>query len=41
MCVSDFHAVLLHVVLRAAHHANLVDSKPLEDLRRALRIALR
>jgi hypothetical protein len=29
-------AVLLHVVLHAAHHANLVDGKPLEDLRRAL-----
>jgi hypothetical protein len=26
----------LHVVLHAAHHANLVDGKPLEDLRRAI-----
>ncbi len=34
--VPDRDVVLLHVVLHAAHHANLVDSKPLEDLRRAL-----
>jgi hypothetical protein len=34
--VPDHDTVLLHVVLHAAHHANLVDGKPLEDLRRAL-----
>ena len=34
--VPDRDAVLLHVVLHAAQHANLVDGKPLEDLRRAL-----
>jgi Uncharacterised nucleotidyltransferase len=34
--VPDRDMVLLHVVLHAAHHANLVDGKPLEDLRRAL-----
>jgi hypothetical protein len=34
--VPDRDAVLLHVVLHAAHHANLGDGKPLEDLRRAL-----
>jgi len=34
--VLDREMVLLHVVLHAAHHANQVDGKPLEDLRRAL-----
>jgi hypothetical protein len=34
--VPDRDMVLLHVVLHAAHHANVVDGKPLEDLRRAL-----
>jgi hypothetical protein len=34
--VPDRDTVLLHVVLHAAHHANLADGKPLEDLRRAL-----
>jgi hypothetical protein len=34
--VPDRNAVLLHVALHAAQHANLVDGKPLEDLRRAL-----
>ncbi len=34
--VPDRDAVLLHVVLHAAHHANQVDGKPLKDLRRAL-----
>ena len=34
--VPDRDTLLLHVVLHAAHHANLVDGKPLEDLRRAL-----
>jgi hypothetical protein len=34
--VPDRDAVLLHVVLHAAHHANLTDGMPLEDLRRAL-----
>jgi hypothetical protein len=34
--VPDRDAVLLHVALHAAQHANLVDGKPLEDLRRAL-----
>jgi Uncharacterised nucleotidyltransferase len=34
--VPDRDTVLLHVVLHAAHHANRVDGKPLEDLRRAL-----
>jgi hypothetical protein len=34
--VPDRDVVLLHVVLHAAHHANLADGKPLEDLRRAL-----
>lgn len=34
--VPDRDVVLLHVVLHAAHHANQVDGKPLEDLRRAL-----
>jgi hypothetical protein len=33
--VPDRDVVLLHVVLHAAHHANLTDGKPLEDLRRA------
>src|SRR4029077_12621373 len=34
--VPDRDTVLLHVVLHAAQHADLVDGKPLEDLRRAL-----
>jgi hypothetical protein len=34
--VPDRDTVLLHVVLHAAHHANLADGKPQEDLRRAL-----
>ena len=34
--VPDRDTVLLHVVLHAAHHANLVNGMPLEDLRRAL-----
>jgi hypothetical protein len=34
--VPDRDTVLLHVVLHAAQHANMVDGKPLEDLRRAL-----
>jgi hypothetical protein len=34
--VPDRDTVLLHVVLHAAQHANLVDSRTLEDLRRAL-----
>jgi len=34
--VPDRDTLLLHVVLHAAHHANLLDGKPLEDLRRAL-----
>ncbi len=34
--VPDRDTVLLHVVLHAAHHANQVDGKPLEDLQRAL-----
>jgi hypothetical protein len=34
--VPDRETLLLHVVLHAAHHANQVDGKPLEDLRRAL-----
>jgi hypothetical protein len=34
--VPDRDTVLLHVVLHAAHHANQMDGKPLEDLRRAL-----
>jgi hypothetical protein len=34
--VPDRDVVLLHVVLHAAHHADQVDGKPLEDLRRAL-----
>jgi Uncharacterised nucleotidyltransferase len=34
--VPDRDTVLLHVVLHAAHHANQVGGKPLEDLRRAL-----
>lgn len=34
--VPDRDTVLLHVVLHAAQHANLVDGKPVEDLRRAL-----
>jgi Uncharacterised nucleotidyltransferase len=34
--VPDRDTVLLHVVLHAAHHANQLDGKPLEDLRRAL-----
>jgi hypothetical protein len=33
--VPDRDTVLLHVVLHAAHHANQVGGKPLEDLRRA------
>jgi hypothetical protein len=37
LCVLDRDAVLLHVVLHAAQHANLLGGgKPLEDLRRAL-----
>jgi hypothetical protein len=36
LSVPDRDTVLLHVVLHAAQHANLGDSKPLEDLRRAL-----
>jgi hypothetical protein len=36
--VPDRDAALLHVVLHAAHHANLADGKPLEDLRRALAV---
>ena len=36
--VPDRDTVLLHVVLHAAHHANQVDGKPLEDLRRALAV---
>ena len=36
LLVPDRDMVLLHVVLHAAHHANQVDGKPLEDLRRAL-----
>jgi hypothetical protein len=34
--VPDRDTVLLHVVLHAAQHANLGDSRPREDLRRAL-----
>jgi hypothetical protein len=34
--VPDRDVLLLHVALHAAHHASLVDGKPLEDLRRAL-----
>jgi hypothetical protein len=34
--VPNRDVVLMHVVLHAAHHANQVDGKPLEDLRRAL-----
>jgi hypothetical protein len=34
--VPDRDAVLLHVALHAAQHANLAGGKPLEDLRRAL-----
>jgi hypothetical protein len=34
--VPDRDVVLLHVALHAAQHANQVDGKPLEDLRRAL-----
>jgi hypothetical protein len=34
--VPDRDVVLLHVALHAAQHANMVDGKPLEDLRRAL-----
>jgi Uncharacterised nucleotidyltransferase len=34
--VPDRDVVLLHVVLHAAQHANPVDGKPVEDLRRAL-----
>ncbi len=34
--VLDRDAVLLHVALHAAQHANMVGGKPLEDLRRAL-----
>jgi Uncharacterised nucleotidyltransferase len=34
--VPDRDTVLLHVALHAAHHANLADGKPLEDLRRAI-----
>jgi Uncharacterised nucleotidyltransferase len=34
--VPDRDTLLLHVALHAAQHANLVDGKPLEDLRRAL-----
>jgi Uncharacterised nucleotidyltransferase len=36
--VPDRDTVLLQVVLHAAHHANQVDGKPLEDLRRALAV---
>lgn len=34
--VPNRDAVLLHVVLHAAHHAYQLDGKPVEDLRRAL-----
>jgi hypothetical protein len=34
--VPDRDTVLLHVILHAAQHANMVGGKPLEDLRRAL-----
>ncbi|HTD08051.1 MAG TPA: nucleotidyltransferase family protein [Solirubrobacteraceae bacterium] len=34
--VPDRDTVLLHVVLHAAYHANLVDGNPREDLKRAL-----
>lgn len=34
--VPDRDTALLHVVLHAAYHANLVDGNPREDLRRAL-----
>jgi hypothetical protein len=34
--VPDRDTALLHVVLHAAHHANLAEGKPIEDLRRAL-----
>ncbi len=34
--VPDRDTVLLHLALHAAHHANMVDGKPFEDLRRAL-----
>lgn len=34
--VPDRDTVLLHVVLHAAHHANRVNDRPLEDLRRAI-----
>jgi hypothetical protein len=37
--VPDRDVVLLHVVLHAAHHANVGDGKPVEDLRRALACA--
>jgi hypothetical protein len=36
LLVPERDAVLLHVVLHAAQHANTVGGKPLEDLRRAL-----
>jgi hypothetical protein len=34
--VPDRDALLLHVCLHAAHHANYVECKPFEDLRRAI-----
>jgi Uncharacterised nucleotidyltransferase len=36
LSVPDRDTVLLHVVLHAAQHSNMVGGKPLEDLRRAL-----
>jgi hypothetical protein len=36
--VPDRDTVLLHVVLHAAHHANMVGGNPLEDLRRAFAV---
>lgn len=36
--VPDRDMVLLHVVLHAAHHANMVGGNPLEDLRRAFAV---
>lgn len=36
LCVPGRDVVLLHVALHAAHHADLTDGKPFEDLRRAL-----
>jgi hypothetical protein len=34
--VPDRHSLLLHLALHAAHHANLDDGKPFEDLQRAI-----